>query len=140
MGIPCGASNTFTLEMAGEQRTLAEELKEKGYGFDPETWTRYEEHREERAMNFSAENFTEGPAFKSSSWKEAGRTSRSAICRTTVHGFHFYVCAEKKCYSPGENCSCIYCGGIPIHRYHILSCTYFNGWSIERIGRECTKD
>ena len=113
MGIPC---NPLTLEMAGVPRTLAEELKEKGYGFDPETWTRYEEYREERAMNFAAENITEGPAFKSKGWKEAGRTNRSAICRTTVHGFYFYVSAKNKCFSPGENCNCIYCGDIPIGR------------------------
>ena len=56
MGIPCNASNKLTLEMAGEPRTLVEEFKEKGYGFDPGTWTRYEEYREERAMNCAAED------------------------------------------------------------------------------------
>ena len=41
-------------------------------------------------------------------------TNGSAICGTTVRGFHYYVCAKNKCPNSGENCSCIYCRDIPV--------------------------
>jgi hypothetical protein len=128
LGLHKSASSTLAHQLF-DTPTMSWDLKNTGHAFDGNTWQHYIQYREEREMHFVAENFTEGPAFTSFSWKNANFTKRHILTRTTAHGFHHIICTKESYHQPLHNCICKCCFLSASDRYHILYCrfrTFFN--------------
>jgi hypothetical protein len=123
LGLHRSASSTLAHELFGTP-TLSWDLKNTNHQFDETVWQSYLDYREERNVNFVAENFTEGPAFTTTAWKNAYFTTRHILTRATAHGFHHLLCQAEFYHNPLPSCICKYCISPASNRNHILLCRY----------------
>ena len=133
LGVSKYTSNTFVLTLTRE-KTLCEDLHEMGYHFNETVWKEYKETIEAKRTKCQNEDFSEGPAFKGETWREANQKNRALICRTTYHGFHHKICQREDFFeSESDLCTCKYCGMKRMDRHHILKCIYFRNRTIRSI-------
>jgi len=124
LGLAANTSATLTFEICGE-RTLVEDLMINKFPFNTNVLSVYQKFREERNLRFVISNYTEGPAFTGTKWKNSHQVNRAIICRITAHGFHHYLCLKGSCFDIDE-CVCKWCGECDINRYHLLYCKYLD--------------
>ena len=131
LGVAMSTSNTLAFHIC-EEPTLVDELCARGLPVDRDALASYNESREEKERTFRNKGYEYGPAFQMREWRSSLQEPlRTAVCRTTAHGFHHLLCNEEHRYhEPSEGCICKFCWAECDDRYHVIYCVAFEGKGI----------
>ncbi|KAI5721369.1 hypothetical protein M8J77_019893 [Diaphorina citri] len=119
LGVHKSTSNTLVLHMAETERMGVEVIEKYGNYIKTEHKEEYQKKIEEKNMKFTVENYTDGPIFRSNTWKKYGQSNRHILARYTSHGFHHRICNKKTYHTTFENCICTICNQPISDRYHL---------------------
>ena len=123
LAVPKNSSATLSVKLCDTDH-LVEDLRKKGiFEFSEEAITVYEDHRNERELAFTEEQYERGPAFHETDWKRSNRKHRHAYTRTTAHGFHHKICSRPADFHKRDGeCCCRFCKKSCIERLHVTEC------------------
>lgn len=126
LAVPLSTNNSLVYTLTEEQR-LSQTLimSANSFDFDHEECYKYRDLVVAEDREMLKKGYSDGPAFKCSSWKQALDKRRHAIVGFTAHGFHHLICNNKKWHShPTSSCVCTLCGCSDLNRLHALSCSH----------------
>ncbi|KAL1446001.1 hypothetical protein WDU94_006622, partial [Cyamophila willieti] len=112
-------SNTLVFQMANIKRFGEETIEKYKNKIKLSEIEKYEEIIENKNMQFVINKFTDGPAFKTNTWKNNNQGNRHVITRYTSHGFHHLICMKKEYHTDYEGCTCKLCKLAIEGRYHL---------------------
>ena len=87
-----------------------------------DAYTKYTQRLNEKMQDINVEIFLT-PAMTQQMWKDCLQTTRHAITRHAVHGFHHHICTRQTYHQADQQCTCRLCGQHAT-QYHLLHCTH----------------
>lgn len=119
LGLHKNSSNTLVLHMVNAERYGNEVIQKYGINMKKDEIQKYRNVVEKKNMDFTVNNFTDGPIFRSYIWKKHGQSNRHLLARYTTHGFHHKICKIQNFHTNYEDCICNICNLPIINRYHL---------------------